>query len=511
MILLSVTVSIESILLVASILFLISLFTTKAGYRFGVPVLLLFLGVGMLFGVDGLGLEFENYKTAQIIGTVALCIILFSGGLDTKYYEIRPVIWQGALLATVGVLLTALITGIFIYFVANTLIDNIQITFLESLLLASVMSSTDSASVFSILRSKGVSLKNRLRPLLEFESGSNDPMAYMLTVVLIQLIMSTQTGESPDYLNAVITFFLQLIIGGLAGFYLGKLSVWLINKIKMTNDSLYPILLLTCGILIFSLTYFIKGNGYLAVYIAGLVIGNAKFVHKRPSLRFFDGLAWFSQIIMFLTLGLLVNPHELLPVALGSILIGAFMILGGRPISVFLSLLPFRKMPFKDKLFVSWVGLRGAVPIIFAILPLVANVPNARLIFNIVFFITLMSLLIQGTTLTRIAKWLGLSEDKDEERKLQDFDIEFSDEIKSTMTEIALTEDILKNGKLLMNLPLPDHTLAVMIKRDDKYFIPKGKTELFPGDKLLIITNDENALVETYQRLGIADYTLRRN
>lgn len=507
----AVNVTIESVLLFVSVLFIISLFATKAGSRFGVPVLLLFLGIGMLFGVDGFGFEFESYTAAQTIGTIALCIILFSGGLDTKFEEIKPVIWQGASLATVGVLLTALITGTFIYFVANALIDNIQISFLESLLLASVMSSTDSASVFSILRSKGVSLKNRLRPLLELESGSNDPMAYMLTIVLIQLIQSSLTGDGTDYTGAIVSFFLQLIIGGLAGYYLGKLSVWLINKIELVNDSLYPILLLTCGIFIFSLTYFIKGNGYLAVYIAGLVIGNSKFVHKRSSLHFFDGLAWISQIIMFLTLGLLVNPHELLPVALGSILIGTFMIIGGRPISVFLSLLPFRKMHFKDKLFVSWVGLRGAVPIIFAILPLVADIPNARLIFNIVFFITLMSLLIQGTTLTKVANLLGLSEDKEDKSKLQDFDVEFADEIKSTMTEISLTEDILKKGNLLMNLPLPDQTLAVMIKRDEIYFIPKGKTELKPDDKLLVITNDEDALVETYRNLGIEHYTLRRN
>ncbi|MCL1944112.1 MAG: potassium/proton antiporter [Candidatus Azobacteroides sp.] len=511
MYILSVNFSIESILLFVSILFLISLFATKAGYRFGVPVLFLFLGVGMLFGIDGLGFGFENYNASQIIGTIALCIILFSGGLDTKLEEIKPVIRQGAVLATVGVLLTAFITGIFIYFVVNKLTDNIEISFLESLLLASIMSSTDSASVFSILRSKGVSLKHRLRPLLELESGSNDPMAYMLTVVLIQLITSSSPGENPDYLHAVISFFLQLIIGGLAGYYLGKSSVRLINKIKLTNESLYSILLLTCGIFIFSAVYFINGNGYLAVYISGLVIGNSKFVHKRSSLHFFSGLAWFSQIVMFLTLGLLVNPHELLPVALGSILIGMFMILAGRPISVFLSFLPFRKMHFKDKLFISWVGLRGAVPIIFAILPLAGGVHNARLIFNIVFFITLMSLLIQGTTLTRVANWLKLSDNKRNKNNLMDFDIEFSDDIKSTMTEISLTEEALQKGNLLMNLPLPDQTLAVMIKRDDKYFIPKGKTLLKPGDKLFIITNDEEALLETYRNLGIKDYTLRRN
>lgn len=503
------TISIESILLFISVLFIISLFATKVGSRFGVPVLLLFLGIGMAFGVDGFGISFDNYLVAQGIGTIALCIILFSGGLDTKYSEIKPVAAQGVILATLGVLLTAFVTGFFIYYVTNYLLPFIRLSMLESLLLASVMASTDSASVFSILRGKGVSLKNNLKPMLELESGSNDPTAYLLTIVFINLIMNSSGGT--NYGGAVLSFFLQLIIGALAGYYLGKFAVWLINKMELLNDSLYPILLLTSCIFIFSLTYFIQGNGYLAVYIAGLVMGNSKFVHKRSSLKFFDGLAWLSQIMMFLALGLLVNPHELIPVAGGAILIAFFMILAGRPISVFISLLPFRRMKTNDKVFVSWVGLRGAVPIIFAILPLAAGVPNAKIIFNIVFFVTLISLLVQGTTITLVAKWLGLSKDAEQLENLQDFDVEFSDEIKSTMTEISLNEEILKEGNLLMNLPLPDQTLAVMIKRGDKYFIPKGKTELEPNDKLLVITNDEDALLQTYNNLGIDHYTMRRN
>ncbi len=501
--------SIEPALLVISILFFISLFATKAGSRFGVPVLLLFLGVGMLFGTDGLGIDFQNYKIAQAVGTVALCVILFSGGLDTHFRSIKPIIAQGVILATLGVLLTALFTGIFIYYIANALIDSIQISFLESLLLASVMSSTDSASVFSILRGKGVRLKNHLKPMLELESGSNDPMAYMLTIILIQLVTSEGTGEV-QYGYAVFSFFLQFIVGMGAGYILGRVSVWLINKINLSNDSLYPILLFTCGIFVFSFTYFIKGNGYLAVYIAGLIIGNSKIVYKRPSIKVFDGFAWLGQIVMFLTLGLLVNPSELWPVALGSLLIGAFMIVGSRPLSVFISLLPFKKMHFKDKLFVSWVGLRGAVPIIFAMYPLAAEVNNANLIFNIVFFITLISLLVQGTSLIKVADWLGLSCKEADKSKFQDFDIEFSEDIKSTMTEIAITEEILVKGRYLMELPLPEQTLAVMVKRDGKYFIPKGKTELMLNDKLLVITDHEAALVETYKNLGISDYRLRR-
>ncbi|MCC8145151.1 MAG: potassium/proton antiporter [Bacteroidales bacterium] len=483
---------------------------TKAGSRFGVPVLLLFLGIGMIFGTDGIGVEFHNYDIASAIGTVALCVILFSGGLDTKIQDIKPVAAQGVILATIGVLLTAFITGAFIYFLCLYFFPSLNLSFLEALLLASVMSSTDSASVFSILRGKGVRLKKNLRPLLELESGSNDPMAYMLTIIIIQLISTSGTG-SPEYGKAVLDFFLQFSIGIVAGYFLGRLAVFIINKINLDNDSLYPILLCTFGLFIFSATYFLKGNGYLAVYLAGLVIGNSKLVHKRSSLRFFDGLAWISQMIMFLTLGLLVNPKDLGPVALLSFIIGFFMIIAGRPLSVFISLIPFPKMKFNEKLFVSWVGLRGAVPIIFAILPLAAGLEKAPLIFNIVFFITLMSLLIQGTTLTQVARWLGLAKKGEDYTTFQDFDVEFSEDIKSTMTEIALNKNILAKGNRLMDMPLPDQTLAVMVKRGSQYFIPKGNTELNPGDKLLVITNDENALVETYKNLGVKNYRLRRN
>ncbi len=505
------TFTIEQILLFFSALFILSLLATKAGSKFGVPVLLLFLAIGMIFGEDGFGIDFHNYNISQAIGTVALCIILFSGGLDTKIEDVRPVAAQGIILATLGVILMTIFTGLFIYYIALYFFPGLGLDMLSSMLMAAVMSSTDSASVFSILRGKGVRLKKKLRPLLELESGSNDPMAYMLTIVLIQLIMSSDAGVAPNYWMAGLNLVMQFAIGTAAGFLLGKLFVWIINQINLDNDSLYPILVFTCGIFTFSVTYFLKGNGYLAVYLAGLVLGNSKIVHKRSSIRFFDGLAWISQIVMFLVLGLLVTPSALKSVALVAIIIGLFMIIGARPLAVFISLLPFPKMKIKEKVFVSWVGLRGAVPIIFAMLPLTAGVPHAELIFNVVFFITLMSLLIQGTSLTKVAEWLGLAVTGEDTTQFQDFDVEFSEDIKSTMTEITLNKKILSHGNSLMQLPLPDQTLAVMVKRHNQYFIPKGNTELLPGDKLLIITNDENALVETYKNLGIKNYRLRRN
>lgn len=494
------SIKIEIILLVLSVLFFLSIMAGKASSKFGVPALLLFLAVGMLCGSDGLGIQFENFHIAQSIGTIALCIILFSGGLDTSISDIRPIIAQGVILATLGVFLTAFITGILIWWVLGMTTASAGIGMFTSFLLASTMSSTDSASVFSILRSKGLNLKNNLRPMLELESGSNDPMAYILVITFIDLI---KQNTAQNYWLVCAALVLQLGIGATAGFLLGKLAVKIINRIKIGNDSLYPILVFTFCIFIYSITSFIEGNGFLAVYVAGLVIGNSKFVHKRSSLHFFDGLAWMFQLIMFLMLGLLVNPHELLPIILPGLFISFLMIFIARPITVFLCLLPFPKMPFRDKTYVSWVGLRGAVPIIFAIFPLVANVPYARLIFNIVFFCTLISLLVQGTSLPLVAKWLNLAKQQKHIKKLKDFDIDFSNDIKSITTEIEVTPNMLRKGNQIIDLSFPDKTLIVLVMREDKYFVPTGKTTLKEKDKILIITDNHEALLETYKNLGV--------
>ena len=501
-------ISTELILLVGSFLFFVSMIVGKAGHKFGVPVLLLFLLVGMVFGGDGFGLNFENIQIAQAIGTVCLAIILFSGGLDTKFSEIKPVIKPGVILATLGVFITAIITGVFIWWLSGQFYTGLGMGFLTAMLLASTVSSTDSASVFGILRSKGLSLKNNLRPLLELESGSNDPMAYMLTVTFISIINS---GNDPNYAMVAVNIVVQLVVGTLLGYFLGKFSVVVINRIRMDNTSLYPILLLITGIFIFSVTYYLKGNGYLAVYIAGLVIGNSRFAHKRTSMNFMDGFAWMSQILLFLTLGLLVNPSELVPVLIPGIIIALFMIFIARPLTVFLCLIPFKKISFRDKTYISWVGLRGAVPIIFAILPLAADVPGARTVFNIVFVITIVSLLYQGTSLPIVAKWLGLAEKPSKYKSFEDFDVEFSEEIKSAMTEIIITEETLSHGKNLMEMPLPDKTLAVMVKRGERFFVPTGQTPLHEGDKLLVISDDEEALKETYKNIGVSNFTYQKN
>lgn len=502
------TISTELFLLVGSVLFFISMLVGKAGHRFGVPVLLLFLLVGMTFGSDGFGLNFNNIQTAQTIGSICLTIILFSGGLDTKFSHIKPVIGKGVVLATVGVLITALITGFFTWWLTDSYFPALGMGLLTAMLLASTVSSTDSASVFAILRSRGLTLKNNLRPMLELESGSNDPMAYMLTLMFMSII---QSGDNPNYLMVGLNVVIQLVVGAALGLLLGRLSVRIINRIKLGNTSFYPILLLVLGVFIFAATYYLRGNGYLAVYIAGLVIGNSRFIHKRSSMNFMDAFAWMSQILLFLTLGLLVNPSELIGVLVPALIIALFMIFFARPITVFLCLTPFKKVGFKDKLYVSWVGLRGAVPIIFAILPLTAGIPGSRLIFNIVFVITIVSLLLQGTTLPAVARLLGLAEKPQQYKRLEDFDVEFSEEIKSAMTEILITDETLKHGKNLMEMPLPDRTLAVMVKRDEHYFVPTGQTPLYEGDKLLVISDDEEALKETYKNIGISNFSYQRN
>lgn len=472
----------ENILLIGSILLFVSIVVGKTGYRFGVPALLLFLLVGMLFGSDGLGLQFHNAKIAQFIGMVALSVILFSGGMDTKFKEIRPILSPGIVLSTVGVFLTALFTGLFIWYLSGMSWTNIHFPLITSLLLASTMSSTDSASVFAILRSQKMNLKHNLRPMLELESGSNDPMAYMLTIVLIQFIQSDGMGTG----NIIGSFIIQFLVDAAAGYILGKLAILILNKINIDNQSLYPILLLSFVFFTFAITDLLRGNGYLAVYIAGMMVGNHKITFRKEIATFMDGLTWLFQIIMFLMLGLLVNPHEMIEVAVVALLIGVFMIFIGRPLSVFLCLLPFRKITLKSRLFVSWVGLRGAVPIIFATYPVVANVEGSNMIFNIVFFITIVSLIVQGTSVSFVARLLHLSTPL--EKTGNDFGVELPEEIDTDLSDMTITMEMLNEADTLKDMNLPKGTLVMIVKRGDEFLIPNGTLKLHVGDKLLLIS-----------------------
>ena len=475
----------ENILLIGAILIFSSILISKTGYRFGIPTLLLFLLVGMGFGSDGLGLQFNSASEAQFIGMIALSIILFTGGMDTKIRDIRPVMAQGILLSTVGVLITTLLTGGFIYFLSIYTSTQIAMPLLTCLLLAATMSSTDSASVFNLLRSQKMNLKENLRPMLELESGSNDPMAYMLTIALIQVI----TSGSDLHIGVIgQNLLIQFFFGGVIGFAMGQFAIWLINKIGLSNSSLYPILLLSLVFITFTVTDLLKGNGYLAVYITGVVVGNARLAYRKEINTFMNGLTWLFQIVMFLSLGLLVNPHEMLEVAPVALLIGLFMIVVARPISVFACLLPFRKMTNHARWFVAWVGLRGAVPIIFATYPVVAEIPGSNQIFNIVFFITLLSLIFQGMTIASGARVLHL--DLPEEKEGNEFGVELPDEIDSQLMDQTLTAEMLENGNRLMDMDIPRGTLVMLVKRGNEFIIPNGQVELQVGDKLLYISEN---------------------
>lgn len=494
-----INISSGNFLLVGALLLGIAVMAGKVAYRFGAPALLLFLGVGMFVGANFI--SFHAVEMTQFIGMIALCIILFSGGMDTKFSQIRPVIAPGVVLATVGVAMTALIVAGFVYLIAPWL--GLKIPFTLALLLAATMSSTDSASVFSILRSKGQGLEQNLRPLLELESGSNDPMAYVLTVLLVGILSPTDAGNIGIGLS-VLMFVVQMVVGAGLGFLIGKLAVWTINRINLSNHSLYSVLLLAFIFFSFSFTDLVRGNGYLAVYISGLVVGNHKLAHKRVLNVFFDGFTWLVQIVMFLTLGLLVNVDELLhpEVLVLGCLIGAFMILVARPLTVFICMAPFRKFTMKARLYVSWVGLRGAVPIIFATYPVLADVMDADLLFNVVFLVTLISLIVQGTSVSGMANLLGLAY----EEKEPTFDVNMhDDDIQSVFTEVEVNDSMLRSGESLKEITLPDNTLVMMVCRDGDYFVPQGKTKLEVGDKLLVISDRNEELETTYKDMGIDD------
>ena len=486
------TVSVENILLLGSLLLFLSIISSKTSFKLGIPTLILFLVVGMLAGSDGPGgIFFADYEIAQLLGVVALNFILFSGGMDTKWESIKPVLWQGVSLATLGVLITAFAVGIFTSYLLGY-------SLLEGMLLGAIVSSTDAAAVFSILRSRSVGLKGNLRPVLELESGSNDPMAYFLTVSLIYLI----TEPDASVVSLIPKFFRGMVLGGLAGYAFGKAMTWIINQIKLDIDGLYPVLILSMVFFTFSFTDFIGGNGFLAVYISAVILGNSSFLHKKSLIRFYDGQAWLMQIVMFITLGLVVFPHEVVPLLGSGTLIALFLIFIGRPIAVFVSLIFFRELNIRKKLFLSWVGLRGAVPIIFATYPMLAGVAVAKDIFNLVFFISVSSVLLQGTTLPMVARWLHVSVPEKIKRKFP-LDLELKDNFKSELIELDIPTTSSAVGKAVMNLALPKKALIVLIHRDGKYITASGDTEIMPHDHLLVMADNKDTVSLVFQAFDI--------
>lgn len=486
------TVSAENILLLGSVLLFLSIVASKTSIKLGIPTLILFLVVGMLAGSDGPGgIYFNDFKIAQLLGVVALNFILFSGGLETKWESIKPILWQGVSLSTIGVLITAFSVGIFSSYLLGY-------SLLEGMLLGAIVSSTDAAAVFSILRSRSVGLKGNLRPTLELEGGSNDPMAYFLIVSLIYLIAEPDAS----IVSLIPKFLKSMILGAVGGYCFGKTMIWIINKIKLDIDGLYPVLILSLVFFTFSFTDFVGGNGFLAVYISALILGNNNFLHKKSLIRFYDGQAWLMQIVMFLTLGLLVYPHEIVPVLGPGVLIALFLIFVARPLAVLVSLIFFKELNIRKKLFLSWVGLRGAVPIIFATYPLLAGIPVANNIFNLVFFISVSSVLLQGTTLPMVARWLRVSVAEKIKRKFP-LDIELKENFKSELIELDIPASSSAVGKAVMQLSLPKNALIVLIHRNGSYITANGDTEIMPHDHLLVMADNKDTVSQVFKSFNV--------
>ncbi|KAA0231445.1 potassium/proton antiporter [candidate division KSB1 bacterium] len=473
-------ISIEYLLLLGGALILLSIGIAKFSENLGVPVLLLFLGIGMLAGSEGPGgIYFDNAGVAQSLGILALVFILFAGGLDTDWRSVRPTLWQAASLATLGVLLTAVLVGLVTYYF-------LDFSWLEGMLLGAVISSTDAAAVFSVLRARSVSLRGNLRPLLELESGSNDPMAVFLTIGLIHLLTSAEA----TFWGIANLFALQMGLGALCGLGLGKLLATLLNRLNFAYEGFYPVFAIAFIALVYSATALLGGSGFLAVYLAGLVAGNSDFVHKKSLLRFFDGFAWLSQIGMFLTLGLLVYPSHIFSVIGAGLLLSAFLMFVARPLSVFVSLV-FARLSWREKTFVSWVGLRGAVPIILATFPLLAKLPNAELLFNLVFFIVLTSALLQGWSIPAVARLLNV--DAPLTRKRQ-YPIEFEPTagMDTELMEFIVPSYAAVAGKSLVELGLPRDSLVVLISQNEEFIVPSGGTIVHEGDVILALVNKRN-------------------
>jgi len=480
-------VSLPSLLLGVAMLLLASVLASKASSRFGVPALLLFLAVGMLAGSDGPGgIAFDYPRLAQSLGIVALAFILFGGGLDTQWEDVRPVLSPGLALATVGVVITGGLTGL----VAARVLGW---PLLQGLLLGAIVSSTDAAAVFAVLRSRNVRLPDRLRSLLELESGSNDPMAVFLTVALIGLLVDPQMSAA----WLPILFVRQMTLGGLVGYGMGRTLSMAVNRLRLEYEGLYPALTIALVLLTYALTDLIGGNGFLAVYVAGIVMRRAAFIHKRSLIRFHDGIAWLMQIVMFLTLGLQVFPSRLPAVAASGFAIALFLMFIGRPVAVFLTL-AMSHIRVRERALIAWVGLRGAAPIILATFPLVAGVERASQMFSVVFFIVFTSALIQGTSVPWMTNLLRLSLPETAPSR-DPFDV-----ISTTNREILEFQVQAASrftGQRVLDLGLPDGVLMVLIDRQGVAIVPSGSTVVLEGDKLLVLTgpNEASAVRSLFQ------------
>ena len=461
------------LMIICALVLLICITSTKILYKFGVPILLIFIVLGMLFGSDGLiGIQFNDFELASKICTIALIFIMFYGGFGTNWKMAKPVAIPSVFLSTLGVIFTAVLTGLFCFLV-------FKITLLEGLLIGAIVGSTDAASVFTILRSQKLNLKGSIASMLELESGSNDPCAYMFTIIVLRLM------DGGEYVNIVSMISKQIIVAIVISIILAKLSILLLRHNKFEIEGFYPIFITAIAVLSYSLSEYFSGNGYLSVYITGILIGNANIQNKDSIFQFFDGISWFMQIMLFFLLGLLAFPSKIPAVMLKGVLISIFMILVARPVAIF-SILSLFKVPIKEKVFISWVGIRGAASIVFAILAITYNISINNDIFHIIFFIALFSVAVQGTVIPRLAKKLDLIDNN--ESVLKTFN-DYKEHSSARLVEFTVDKNSIIANKTIKDSNIPKDILIVMIKRNEYVFVPNGSTKIIPGDVLVLAGN----------------------
>ena len=465
-----------NVMIICALVLLICVTSTKILYKFGVPILLIFIVLGMIFGSDGLvGIYFNDYELSSKVCTIALIFIMFYGGFGTNWEMAKPVVMPSILMSTLGVVFTATLTGVFCFWLFKT-------TLLEGLLIGSIVGSTDAASVFAILRSQKLNLKGSIASMLELESGSNDPCAYMLTIIILGLM------SGGGYGNIIPMILKQIIVGVVISIILAKLSVYLLRYTKFEIEGFYPIFITAVAVLSYSLSEYFSGNGYLSVYITGIIIGNAKIPHKKSIFQFFDGISWLMQIMLFFLLGLLAFPSKIPAVMIKGISISIFMVLIARPVAIF-SILSWFKFPVKEKIFVSWVGIRGAASIVFAILAVTYGVSIDNDIFHIIFFIALFSVVVQGTVIPKLARKLDLIDNN--ESVLKTFN-DYKEDKNTRLIEFTIDKNNIMANKKIMDANIPEDILVVMIKRNGDVFVPNGSTEILPGDILVLSGNKLN-------------------